>query len=216
VIVVLGRPQVQRLEPDGPLSPSGLAADVAMSLARAGVTVELAGSLGDDPEGDHVVVALGRAGVGHAALLRDPAARTPSRGAVPPGRALPRLEAADVGLALSYLPECRVLVLADELEAAARAQALAAAEFHAADVVMVAAAGSVDPASLDDRVTLLERSPLDEPTGVEDDEAPAAAPDDAAFVAFVADYAARLERGEAPESAFSAALGGGAWESSPD
>ena len=187
-----------------------------MTLGRAGAAVELAGSLGDDAEGDQVVVALGRAGVGHAALLRDPAARTPPRGSASPGRALPRLEAADVELGLGYLSDCRVLVLADDLEATARSQALAAAEYHGADVVMVTPPGMVDPGTLGERVTLLERAPLDEPTDGEDDGGPSATADEAAFVAFVAEYAARLDRGERPQAAFSAALRRTAWEPSTD
>lgn len=214
MIVVLGRPFVYRPEPDGPLAPGGLAAEIAIAAGRAGAAVELAGSLGDDPEGDQVVVELGRAGVGHAALLRDPTTRTPSLGPATPGRPLPRLEAADVELGLRYLPECRVLVLADVLDEAALAEALEAAEYHGAAVVLVAAQGSVDPAGLGDRVTLLERPPIDEP-GEGGEEADAVA-DHVALAGLVADYAARLDRGEAPERAFEAALGAGPWEPSPD
>ena len=214
MIVVLGRPRVNRPEPDGPLAPAGLASAIALALGRAGAAVELAGSLVDDPEGDQVVVELGRAGVGHAALLRDPATRTPSLAATMPARPLPRLEAADVELGLGYLPECRVLVLADLLDQAALAAALAASEYHGAAVVLVASRGSVDLAGLGDRVTLLERPLADEP-GQDEEEADAVA-DDVAFAGFVADYAARLDRGEAPERAFAAALSGGPWEPSPD
>jgi hypothetical protein len=168
VIVVLGRPSVYRPEPDGELAPGGLAAAIARALAGAGAAVELAGSIGDDPEGDRVIVELGRAGIGHAAVLRDPAARTPA--ATPASvasaatgaeaawsRPVPRLEAADVELALGYLAECDVLVIADPLDPDALAAALRAAEYHGASVVIVADAGSVDPEGLGDRVTLLER-----------------------------------------------------------
>jgi sugar/nucleoside kinase (ribokinase family) len=127
VIVVLGRPRVHRPDPSGALAPGGLAAEIAMALGRSGLGVELVGSIGDDPEGDHVVVGLGQAGVGHAALLRDPAARTPVLGAAPAERPLPRLDAADVELGLRYLPACRVLVVADELTPAALTAALEAA-----------------------------------------------------------------------------------------
>jgi hypothetical protein len=72
-------------------------------------------------------------------------------------RALPRLEAADVELGLRYLADCRVLVLAEPLEDAEVAQALAAAAYHGADVVLVAPPGRIDPSGLGERVTLLER-----------------------------------------------------------
>ena len=75
--MVLGRPRVYRPEPDGELAPGGLAVELALASARAGAEVELVGAVGDDPEGDRIVVELGRAGVGHAALMRDPATRTP-------------------------------------------------------------------------------------------------------------------------------------------
>jgi hypothetical protein len=221
VIIVLGRPRVYRPEPDGGLAPGGLAAEIALALGRAGATVELVGSIGDDPEGDHVVVELGRAGVGHAALLRDPSTRTPAMGIGSAEVALPRLEAADVELGLRYLADWRVLVLPEDLDAAARGQALEAAEYHAAAVVMVASAGSIDPAALGDQVTLLERPPADAAAGSEDDleaaaDARAAAADEATFAAFIAAYAARLDGGEAPAAAFEAALRGSAWEPSPE
>ena len=212
MIVVLGRPEVQRPQPDGDLAPGGLAAEVALAIGRAGVAVEIVGSIGDDPEGDRVVVELGRAGVGHAALLRDPAARTPIVGqrAV---RRLPRLDTADIELGLRYVPDCRVLVVTEVLPTAARDAAIEAAGYHAAAVVIVAPAGSEDAESLGDAVTLLER-PRSEPhpDGAEGDEPQ----DEAVFAAFIADYAVRLDRGEPPSSAFAAALGDSAWEPSLD
>jgi sugar/nucleoside kinase (ribokinase family) len=233
VIVVLGRPSVHRPEPDGELAPSGLASDIARALVLQGGAVELAGSIGDDPEGDRVIVELGRAGIGHAAMLRDPSARTPSTGPAMPGaaaalgRPLPRLEAADVELALGYLADCRVLLVAETLDPDALAAGLRAAEYHDAAVVIVAEAGAVDPDDLGDRVTLLERPAgvpeADDATPVaEDGEALAegravprsgeAIEDEAAFAGFVAEYALRLDRGEPPARAFAAALGDSAWE----
>ena len=40
--------------------------------------------------------------------------------------------------------------------------------------------------------------------------------DQAAFAGFVAEYALRLDRGEAAERAFAAALGDSAWEPAPE
>jgi hypothetical protein len=221
VIVVLARPRVYRPEPDGELAPGGLGVEVALALGRAEVAVELVGSVGDDPEGDRVVVELGRAGVGHAALLRDPATRTPPLGEAEAERPLPRLDAADIELGLRYISDCRVLVLAEDLDEAARAQALEAAAYHGAAAIVVASAGSVEPGALDDGVTLLERPTLaiaDE-DGEEADvpqDARAMAAQEATFAGLVAEYARRLDRGEAPADAFMAALQGGAWEPSPD
>ncbi len=59
-------------------------------------------------------------------------------------------------------------------------------------------------------VTLLERPAIEDAESVED--AVVVAADDADFAIFVADYALRLDRGENPAKAFSAALGGSAWE----
>jgi len=193
MIVVLGRPRVYRPEPDGPLAPGGLVAEIALAIGRSGVGVEIVGSIGDDPEGDRVILELGRAGVGHAALLRDPAGRTPNlgEGGAP---ALPRLEAADVELGLRYLPECRVLVLPDPLDDVAQRQALESAEYHGAAVVVVAPAGSIDAALLSDAVTLLEQPTAEDDEGLGSDASIAA--DDAAFASFIADYAVRLDRGE--------------------
>ena len=210
MIVVLGRPRVYRPEPDGDLAPGGLAVELALAAARAGAPVELVGSVGDDPEGDRIVVELGRGGVGHAALMRDPATRTPHVGQPRDARPLPRLDAADVELGLRYQHECRVLVVGAELEPDALAAAQEAAEFHSAAVIMVALAGTADPEALGANVTLLERPAAEDTESVED--AVVVAADDADFGAFVAEYAVHLDRGESAASAFSAALGESAWE----
>ena len=215
MIVVLGRLGVTRPEPDGELVPGGIAADIVTTIAEAGVPVEIVGSIGDDPEGDRVVVELGRHGIGHAALLRDPSARTPSS-REPSDGPLPRLDAADIELGLRYLPQCRVLVLTDPMEASARSAALEAADYHGAAVVMVAAPGTVADGELGESVTLLEAPDAEEDTeapGVDiGDSVDAATP----LVAFIADYAIRLDRGEPAKRAFTEALGSGAWEPSPD
>ena len=214
MIVVLGRPRVYRPEPDGDLAPGGLAVELALAAAREGADVELVGAIGDDPEGDRIVVELGRGGVGHAALMRDPATRTPLITQPRDARPLPRLEAADVEMGMRYMAECRVLVISAELDPDALEAAQESADFHSAMVVMVANAGTVDPALLRDDVTLLERPVTEDDEAVED--AVVVAADDADFGAFVAEYAVRLDRGEAPAQAFGAALGDSAWEPSLD
>jgi hypothetical protein len=126
---------------------------------------------------------------------------------------LPRLEAGDVELGLRYLPQFRVLVIAEALEGEARRSAMEAAEYSSASVVMVAAAGSAADGAPGSRVTVLERGGVDDDEM--DDRQDASTEDDRAFAALVADYALRLDRLEDPSAAFSAALGDGAWEASP-
>lgn len=106
---------------------AGLAAAIAAAAAAAGCRVELIGKVGDDPPGDAVLLALARHFVGHVATLRDPARPTPVvaaaeeraaiDGTAPSSPAptvstaeMPVLDAADVGLALRYLPELAVIV----------------------------------------------------------------------------------------------------------
>jgi hypothetical protein len=125
VIVVVGRPGL-----GAGAGLSGRAAAIALAAAAAGSRVELVGSVGDDAAGNEVVVRLGRAGVGHAAVLRDPAGRTP----IPEATAapLPRLDAADVGLGLGYLAACRVIVVAEPLPPDVQAAVREAADYHGA------------------------------------------------------------------------------------
>ena len=63
-----------------------------------------------------------------------------------------------------------MLVVAEPLEETALAQALAAAAYHGAVVVLVAPAGHIDPARLGERVTLLERPVASETERVTEEE----------------------------------------------
>jgi len=76
VIVVVGLPAYAD-SPDGEKCAGGLVVEVAAAARRRGAQVELVGKVGNDGAGDAVVVSLGRLGIGHAALLRDPARPTP-------------------------------------------------------------------------------------------------------------------------------------------
>ena len=67
MIVVVGLPA---WNPGPPPLPSGRACGIALAAAGAGANVEFMGRIGDDPAGDALLMALGRAGVGHAALLK--------------------------------------------------------------------------------------------------------------------------------------------------
>lgn len=201
MIIILGRPALAP-PPLAPSTPSpgdlrgldGLAALVAVATADTGAAVQLVGSVGDDREGDEVIIRLGRAGVGHAALLRDPAGRTPVTGL--DRDPAPRLDAQDVELGLRYLSDARVLVLAEPLDGEAQAAALEAARYHGAEVVALVTAGSVPDPKLAEAGTVLEAPP-------EDLEA---------FVQVVAKYAAGMEAGKSAAEAFREATDAIGWE----
>jgi ribokinase len=209
VIVVLGRPGLGNAGADAAVDAGaapeldGRAAAIARAARRAGADVELVGSVGDDPEGDLVMVALGRADIGHAAVLRDPTARTPTAHAADisastraPGAPLPRLDPGDVSLGLSYVSECRVLVIAEPLSAAANGVAAEAAAYHGAAIVAVAEEGSDLEAGLPETATIFE----------------AAAGDQEAFADLVGQYAAAIAEGVAPSDAFRRAREAAGWE----
>ena len=209
---------------------AGRAARIALAARAAGAAVELVGAVGDDPDGDQVIVRLGRAGIGHAAVLRDPAARTPigeggaeaagdTPVAEPSGAPRPRLEPADISLGLSYVTECRVLVIAEPLPAEALAVAAEAAAYHGAAIVAIVKEGSRAADGLPADATLLEapsEEPSDAPSVLEATDDDQAAADAVArsetFDRLVAQYAVALDRGEDPGRAFHAASGAAGWE----
>jgi hypothetical protein len=161
----------------------GRAARIALAALAAGARVELVGSVRDDAAGDEVVVRLGRAGIGHAAVLRDPAADGP------------RLDAGDLGLGLSYLADCRVIVAAETLDADAMAAVVNASDYHGAVLVVVAEPGAGVDVGTADNATVLE--------------APEGEPD--AFDVMVGRFAAGLDRGVPAGEAFRSAWDGGGW-----
>jgi hypothetical protein len=184
VIVVVGRPG---LGAKGQLAR--LSGDIAMAAARSGGHVELVGSVGDDDAGDDVVVALGRAGIGHAAILRDPAGATPTTESEP--ERLPRLDAGDVDLGLRYLPECRVLVVAEQLPDDALRVVVDAATYHGAQLVVIG-----QQSDLPETATVLD-APAE--TGT-------------AFAEVVARYAVALDDGRSPADAWRDAVDATGWE----
>ena len=196
MIVVLGRPG---LTGDGQLARA--AGRIALAAAKAGGRVELVGSVGDDANGEKVALALGVAGIGHAALLRDPAGVTPSvdSDGGETGAPLARLDRADVDLGLRYLPFCRVLVAAEPLEPGALVAAIDAATYHGAALITLLPPGAAPPATLPDDATVLELP----------------AQDEGAFADLVGRYAARLAAGEAAAQAWAAAVEQTGWEPAP-
>jgi hypothetical protein len=235
VIVVIGSPSLRT----GLETPSadGLASRIARRAAATGASVQLVGKVGDDPAGDALLIDLSHAGIGHAALLRDPTNPTPLLGSDPPsggddglasdvddllaiaerleigesapvaeegsdplpGGARPSLEAADIELALRYLGDFRVVVVAEPLDDGSAAALADGATYAAAQVVVLVAAGTLTPPSLA-AATILE-VPSEDPDG--------------AFAGLVAAYAAAIDRGVAPADAFSLAAADGGWEPTP-
>lgn len=204
MIVVLGRPGLTADDHIG--RSAGL---IALAAAHAGGRVELVGSVGDDPAGDAVIVELGRAGIGHAAVLRDPAGVTPRAGETDdadealetddpddPGERLPRLDAADVELGLAYLAECQVLVAAETLPADVMRIVSDAATYHGAALIVLAADGQPPDMEMPETATVLA-VPTD---------------DGGAFAQLVGRYAALLDAGRPPVDAWSDAVSEGGWE----
>lgn len=228
MIVVIGSPVAQPTA-DG-LAAGGLPAAIAQDSAELGSAVQVVGRVGEDAAGDAVLLALAAAGVEHAAVLREPSRPTPS---APPQAGLPAspdgpvlgeamledvegpgdgedddrdappdgltMDAADLELALRYLPDYRVVVIAADLDPAALATVVAAAGWAGAHLVALVATGS-DGSALPTDATVLER-PTSDPEG--------------AFARLVAAFAAELDRGVEPATAFSAASGSSGWAPVP-
>jgi hypothetical protein len=167
------------------------------------------GSIGDDAAGDEVVVELGRAGIGHAALLRDPGGTTPVTGRLT--SQLPRLDAADAELGLRYVADYHVLVLTEPLPPEAEAAAIEAAAYHDAALVAVVPEGGKVSAALSAAATVLGAPTAEGDAGDSDDEAPAGGPSHA-FATFVAVFAIGIDTGSSIAEAFAAAVRSTGWE----
>jgi hypothetical protein len=217
VIVIVGNPALLASEPP---RAGGLAVGVAAGAAAAGGDVQLVGKTGEDPAGEAALLDLAKRGVGHVAMLRDAgratpelpdtaaaelapfdepdvASASPSPASQPPS---PALDPADIELALRYLPDYRVLVVADALSGAALEVVLAASRWSGAALVILLPAGSEAP-TLTSEATVIEAPEVD--------------PDDA-FASVVGAYAAALDRGEEPAEAFATASSAGGWAAVAD
>jgi hypothetical protein len=214
VIVVVGLPA---WSPEPEAGPAGRACTVALAAAASGTRAELVGRAGDDPAGDALVLALAAGGVGHAALLRDPARATPivapqvpdaddsaadAPASSPPERAAiaaapaPHLEPADVGLGLRYLGAFNVLVVTDDVPSEVLPVAVEAAGFVGAQLVLLLPPGATAPGEVPDDALVLE----------------APADDDGAFSGVIGAYAAAVDGGTAPAAAFATAVATVGWE----
>ena len=221
MIVIVGSPVARPR--DGGLDAAGLAAAIGRDAARSGAAVEVVGRVGEDAAGDAVLLDLAAAGIGHVAVLRESGRLTPAE-APPVGEAVVpdgpdpgtvlladeaqadpepdaeaglSMDAADLQLALRYLPDYRVVIVADDLDPAALATVVAAAGWAGAHLIVLVAAGR-PPDGLPLDATVLER-PRHDPDG--------------AFAQVVASYAVALDQGREPAAAFSEASGASGWAS---
>jgi hypothetical protein len=111
------------------------------------------------------------------------------------------MDAADLELALRYLPDYRVVVLAADLEPPALATVVAAAGWAGAQLVaLVAPTDAPATNDLPADATVFER-PAGDPDG--------------AFARVVAAYAVALDQGREPRAAFDSASGTGGWSAVP-
>jgi hypothetical protein len=218
MIVVIGQPVLTRV--DGNPVATGSAARIALTAADRGAAVQLIGKVGDDADGEALVLALGQGHVGHVALLRDPAHRTPvdvdaadaieeeltetdeipAPGAGRAGRdpaADPALDAGDVELGLRYLTEFRVVVVADELGETALRVAADAAGWNNGTLLAVVPYGRPEPAGMPPDAIVLG-APVDDVDGV--------------FDRLVGQLAAAIDAGADPQAAFREAVAGAGWE----
>jgi hypothetical protein len=203
VIVVIGNPIARLSDSGGGLA--GVPAQVAAVAAHAGASVQLVGKAGEDAAGNALMLALARAGIGHVALLRDPAHATPVLAASDQesdileesivGEALvtpadpaerPQLEAADIELALRYLPDYSTIVVAEPIPEAALSTVADAASWAGATLLVVVASAGAGTA-IPGVATVFE--------------APAAHPD-GSFATMLGELAAAVDRGTPVEAAF--------------
>ena len=169
VIVVCGS-----LEPVG--RHEGAAVAIAGAVSRAGAQVQAIGIVPDGGDGDRRLIALAAAGIGHAAVLR-----TASRA----------LEAADVELAVRYLPDLRVVVAIDPDTALLPALTDGAAYAGATLIVIDRADQTGGTGDLPSSAIVLE-APKDDADGT--------------FAGFVGAFAARLDGGATPAAAWEATV----------
>jgi sugar/nucleoside kinase (ribokinase family) len=215
VIVIIGSPAVRPGEPGQRATAAGQAADVGRGAVEGGSVVQLVGKIGDDPAGDALLVALAESGIGHAAILRDPSRPTPAPPAASadadedpfssdrPAEDLPdmlapaepALDAEDLELALRYLPDHRVVVVAEPLGPEALASVANDCSYVGAQLIVILGAGAT-AAGLPAEATILE-APDDDPDGI--------------FGRTVGLFAAAIDQGRPASEALVEATSGSGW-----
>ena len=227
MIVVIGSPSVLPGDPGGRATATGRPADVARAAIDAGSSVQLVGKVGDDPAGDALLLALADLGIGHVAVLRDPARATPLGPApaplpeiesmlidddafdvpdpAPPGGSgigsgpLPTIDAGDLELALRYLPDHRIVVVAEALDTSALDAVISDCSYVGAQLVVILEPNGASP-ELPPDATAIE-APETDPDGV--------------FARTVGRFAAALDQGVPGPAALAQATAGAGWQVSP-
>src|SRR6266540_3196541 len=72
VIVIVGQPVYRQASDTMPGGATGSPVGVARAAVAAGASAQIIGKIGADHTGDVLLLDLARAGIGHAAVLRDP------------------------------------------------------------------------------------------------------------------------------------------------
>ena len=219
MIVVIGSPSVLPGDPGQRSRAAGRVFEVALGASDGGSTVQLVGKVGDDPAGDALILSLADAGIGHVALLRDPARSTPvaapptdaeaeafddedDPGAIPEPAAeagpddRPVLDAGDLDLALRYLPDHQVVVVTERLVADALEVVLADCAYVCATLVVILEAGATAP-ELPSSATAFE-APDSDPDGL--------------FGRTVGGFAAGLDQGTGAAQALGRATTSAGWQ----
>jgi hypothetical protein len=153
-----------------------LALEVARRAAATGARVEMVGVAPPDATGDAQVLELATAGIGHATVVRSGA---------------DGIDAADLDLALHYLPEIRAIVLVGP-DASLVTPAAAESSWSGAGLVLVTPKGRAPDTTAVPHAIVLEPPPSDP---------------DGTSAGLVAALAARLDAGQDPAAAWKAAAG---------
>jgi hypothetical protein len=165
--------------------PGKLALDLARRAAGTGARVEMVGVATPDAAGDARLVELAAVGIGHATVVRS---------------AADGLEAADLDLALRYLPDVRAIVLVAP-DGSLVEPAAAASGWYGAGLVIIAGANERPefpdgPEVVSGRSRAIESAPeaivLDPPR----------VDRDGTFAGLVAALATRLDAGDDPTIAW--------------
>ena len=151
-----------------------LALEVARRAAATGARVEMVGVAAPDSAGDARLLELAAAGIGHATVVRSGA---------------DGLDAADLDLALHYLPDIGAIVLIGP-DATLVTPASAESSWSGAGLVLVTAKGAAPDTSAAPQAIVLEPPPSDP---------------DGTFAGLVAALAARLDAGQDPAAAWKSA-----------
>ena len=226
MIAVVGSP-VGRRSSAG-LRAAGLPVAIARAVVAAGGAAQLVGKLGEGTDADAIALSLAADRIGHVALLRTPGPAAilageassaaeadggldrlagldgsdePAGAARSDGPPTSSMDAGDLELALRYLPDYGVVVLAEPLDPVARSAAVEAARWSGATVIVVAAAGDESASMAPEFATVLEAPSEDE---------------EGAFASLVGRYAAALDAGTPAAEAFASASAAVGWAAVSD